>query len=102
EIANQSKTNFLATMSHEIRTPISGVIGMVDVLHQTSLKNYQVEMLDIIRDSAYSLLGIIDDILDFSKIEAGKMDIESAPISLTNVVKGVCLMLDRFAENKGV
>lgn len=102
ESASQAKSKFLATMSHEIRTPISGVIGMVDVLHQTSLKNYQVEMLDIIRDSAYSLLGIIDDILDFSKIEAGKMDIESAPLSLTKVVKGVCLMLDRFAENKGV
>lgn len=102
ELASQAKSKFLATMSHEIRTPISGVIGMVDVLHQTSLKNYQVEMLDIIRDSAYSLLGIIDDILDFSKIEAGKMDIESAPLSLSKVVKDVCLMLDRFAENKSV
>lgn len=102
ELASQTKSNFLATMSHEIRTPISGVIGMVDVLHQTSLKGYQVEMLDIIRDSAYSLLGIIDDILDFSKIEAGRMDIESAPLSLTSVVKSVCVMLDRFAENKGV
>lgn len=102
ELASQTKSHFLATMSHEIRTPISGVIGMVDVLNQTSLKNYQVEMLDVIRDSAYSLLGIIDDILDFSKIEAGKMDIESAPLSLTKVVKDVCLMLDRFAENKGV
>jgi PAS domain S-box-containing protein len=102
EQANQAKSNFLAAMSHEIRTPMNGVIGMVDVLHQTSLKGHQVEILDIIRDSAFSLLDIIEDILDFSKIEAGKLEIECAPTALAEVVEKVCVMLDHLAEKKEV
>ncbi len=102
EQANRAKSAFLATMSHEIRTPMNGVIGMVDVLQQTSLKGYQVEMVDLIRESAFSLLAIIDDILDFSKVEAGRMDVESAPMPLADTVEKVCGMLSRMAEKKGV
>jgi CheY-like chemotaxis protein/HPt (histidine-containing phosphotransfer) domain-containing protein/two-component sensor histidine kinase len=75
---------------------------MVDVLHQTSLKGYQVEMVDTIRESAFSLLGIIEDILDFSKIEAGKLEIEHTPTAMAKVIVKVCFMLDRLAEKKGV
>lgn len=102
EQANQAKSAFLAAMSHEIRTPMNGVIGMADVLQQTSLKDYQVEMVDLIRDSAYALLSIIDDILDFSKIEAGKLEIEHLPMSVAEVVEKVCEILGRLAENKRV
>ncbi|WP_054774668.1 response regulator [Methylogaea oryzae] len=102
EEANRAKSAFLASMSHEIRTPMNGVIGMVDVLHQTSLKGHQVEMVELIRDSAYALLGIIDDILDFSKIEAGKLEIEHVLMSPVEVVEKACDMLDRLAEKKGV
>jgi len=102
EAANQAKSSFLAAMSHEIRTPMNGVIGMIDVLHQSSLHGFQVEMVDLIRESAYSLLGIINDILDFSKIEAGKLEIEHAPTRVASVVENVCGMLDSMAEKKGV
>lgn len=100
--ASAAKSAFLATMSHEIRTPMNGVIGMIDVLHQSSLKGFQVEMLDLIRDSAYSLLGIIEDILDFSKIEADKLELESLPLSVADVVEKVCAMLDHLAAKKRV
>ena len=102
EAANQAKSSFLAAMSHEIRTPMNGVIGMIDMLHQSSLHGYQVEMVDLIRESAYSLLGIINNILDFSKIEAGKLEIEHAPTRVADVVESVCGMLDSMAEKKGV
>ncbi len=102
EQANRAKSQFLATMSHEIRTPMNGVIGMVDVLHQTSLRGYQVEMVDLIRESAYSLLAIIDDILDFSKIEAGKLEIDNTPIEVAAVVKATCGMLVHVASRKRV
>lgn len=102
EDANQAKSAFLAAMSHEIRTPMNGVIGMIDVLHQSSLKAYQIEMLDLIRESAFSLLKIIDDILDFSKIEAGRLEIERVPYSVSAVVDKVCSLLDHLAMRKGV
>ena len=89
-------------MSHEIRTPMNGVIGMIDVLHQTSLKGYQVEMVGLIQDSAASLLTIINDILDFSKIEAGKLAVEHEPLDLAQLVESVCVMLNRLAEKQGV
>ena len=73
-------------MSHEIRTPMNGVIGMIEVLHQSSLVGPQVEMVNLIRESADSLLTVIDDILDFSKIEAGRLEVEHAPLSITDAV----------------
>ncbi len=102
EQASKAKSAFLAAMSHEIRTPMNGVIGMVDVLRQTSLSGYQMEMANLIRDSAYALLAIIEDILDFSKIEAGKLEIEKIPMRLASVVENACGMLAHLALTKKV
>ena len=102
ESANEAKSDFLASMSHEIRTPINGIMGMVDVLHQTSLKGFQVEMVEIIQESAASLLDIINDILDFAKIESGQLELAQEPFNLEALHESVSIMLNRLAEKSGV
>lgn len=102
EQASQAKSAFLATMSHEIRTPMNGVIGMVEVLARSRLSEHQVELVRTIRDSATTLLSIIDDILDFSKIEAGRLEIEHVPVAVAELVEGLCTSLVQVAERRGV
>jgi signal transduction histidine kinase/CheY-like chemotaxis protein/HPt (histidine-containing phosphotransfer) domain-containing protein len=101
QLANRAKDLFLASMSHEIRTPMNGIIGTLDVLNQSSLAGPQVELVGLIRESADSLLTIIDDILDFSKIEAGRLDMERLPMSVAEVVEKSCNLVNRLAERKG-
>ena len=98
EEAHQAKARFLATMTHELRTPLNGIIGTLDVLQQTSLEGHQVEMLDLVGESASSLLSIVDDILDFSKIEAGRLGVESVPLSPQAAVEKACAVLAPMAD----
>ncbi len=102
EQASRAKSAFLATMSHEIRTPMNGVIGMVDVLAHSPLSEHQTGLVNTVRQSASTLLGLIDDILDFSKIEAGRLQIDEMPVSIADLVEGLCNSLVSVATEKNV
>ena len=102
EAAAKAKGEFLANMSHEIRTPMNGMIGMIEVLDAMSPNEDQKRAVGTIRNSAFSLLRIIDDILDASKIDAGKMVIESSRTELRPVIEGVAVTLQTMADSMGV
>lgn len=76
EAANRAKSDFLAMMSHEIRTPMNAILGILGILIRNPQNPRLREFLGTTRDSAQSLLNILNDILDISKAEAGKLEIE--------------------------
>ena len=91
ESAVKAKSEFLASMSHEIRTPMNGVLGMLGLLYNSKLTDFQQRRVGIAQSSAQSLLTLINDILDYSKIDAGKLDLEDLEFNLRG-------MLGEFAE----
>lgn len=86
--AAEAKGQFLANMSHELRTPMNGIIGMSELALSTGLAEEPAEYVGAVRDSAHSLLTIVNDILDLSRLEVGGLTIESAPFQLRESIRG--------------
>ncbi len=100
--ASKLKSEFVANISHEIRTPISAVIGMTELLLDTTLSEEQKQFTNMVKDSAQSLLTIINDILDFSKVESGRFELEIVDFDLLSLVEGCAELLAPTARKKSL
>lgn len=76
ELANETKSVFLATMSHEIRTPLNGILGFANLLDRSGMSEDQSKAVEMIRKSGDVLLGLINNILDFSRAESGRLSLK--------------------------
>jgi PAS domain S-box-containing protein len=102
ESANRAKSEFLTTMSHEMRTPMNAILGMADLLSETSLLQEQRDYVEVFQKAGANLLHLINDILDLSKVESGHVELESIDFDLRALLGKIVEMMSALAYDRGL
>ena len=102
EEASKAKSNFLAKMSHEIRTPMNSILGMLRLVLSAQIPGKQRERIQVAKDSAESLLWLLNDLLDLSKVEAGRFTLHEKEFRLRHLLNNVLKEVEPLAEEKGL
>ena len=102
EAASLAKSQFLAVMSHEIRTPLNPILGVTQLLLETSQDEDQRELLQMVFKAGSHLLTLLTDILDLAKIEAGRAALNPVSFRLDNVLSEAIEMRREEAKRRGL
>lgn len=102
EQASMAKTRFLATLAHEVRTPLTGVMGMSELLLESSLQETQRSHVHSLRQAGDHLLRLVNDALDLARIEAGKLELLSQDFDPRVLVQETAALTRPLAEKRGL
>ncbi|MBI9076526.1 MAG: response regulator [Desulfatibacillum sp.] len=102
EAANQEKNRFLAALSHEMRTPMTAIIGMTELLNETGLTQQQAQYIKLMKSANDQLLNLVSDVMDISRVEAGRLELETIPFNLLELVEKACETMAEKAHEKNL
>ena len=102
ELANQSKSEFLAHMSHELRTPLTTMLGASRLLEQEPLSKEGSIWLKRMQQAGNQLQGQIQDVLDLSRIESGHLELNCEPFNAVTLLGEIIETMQLEAEQKQV
>ncbi|MBL8220732.1 MAG: response regulator, partial [Bryobacterales bacterium] len=102
EHASQAKSHFIATVSHEIRTPLNAILGMADMLEDSTLDSNQRHYVSVFQRAGYRLLNLINNLLDIARIESGRFELEQVEFRLDEVVQRSLELVAPKAHDKGL
>ena len=100
------KSDFLSTVSHELRTPLNTIILLSHLIEREGTtpadEERRLHDIRVIRESAETLLRMINNILDLAKLEAGQRDLHPQRILLRPLLEETVDMLEPQARAKAL
>jgi len=98
----QLKLDFLASLNHEIRTPLSGIVGMTDLLMETSLDTEQREYVSAVRQCADELSALLNATLEYTSLASGPVRMDETEFQVADALQSAAADIAARAKEKGL
>ena len=100
--AQWQKELLFASLSHDLRNPLNALTGLIDLLLMDEENSGKQDHLMLMKQSARSMVTLLNGLLDFTRLESGHFRLENEPFSCVQEIQRVASLYRIQAEGKGL